>query len=129
MVTAESTWWKKIGDSLRTEIDKAETQEIRKGLSLLRDLITRYEAGAFKPNSKRTNVGSIKITAKEADLILDAVMAVVDRQQTAGRDNTVGSRSEIFAELLEKVSRAAMSTFVDKTSKPIDDDVSGPKKR
>jgi len=129
MVTAESTWWKKIGDSLRTEIDKAETQEIRKGLSLLRDLITKYEAGAFKPNSRRTNVGSIKITAKEADLILDSVMAVVDRQQTAGRGNAVGSRSEIFAELLEKVSLAAMSTFIDKTSKPIDEDGDVSKRR
>lgn len=103
------------------EIRKADQEKAKKGLELLQKLINKYEAGAFKPDSRRTNVGSIKITAQEADLILDAVMAVVDRQQTAGRDGGVGSRGELFAELLEKVSRAAMSTFVDKTSAPIDE--------
>lgn len=119
-VTTESTWWKKIDESIPAEIKKADSDVIRKGLTLLQQKIAKYEAGAFRPNSKRTNVGFIKISADEADQILDAVMAVIDRQRTAGKGGTVGSRGEIFAELLEKVSSAAMSTFVDKTSKPVD---------
>jgi len=119
-VTTESTWWKKIDESLPAEIKKSDSDAIRKGLTLLQQKIAKYEAGAFRPNSKRTNVGFIKISADEADQILDAVMAVIDRQKTAGKGGTMGSRGEIFAELLEKVSSAAMSTFVDKTSKPVD---------
>ena len=120
-VTNESTWWKKIGDSLGKEIREADNDLTRDGLNLLQEKIKKYEAGAFTPNSRRTNVGSIKITADEADKILDAVMAVIDRQKTAGKRGSVGSRGEIFAELLEMLSKAAMSTFIDKTSSAADD--------
>ena len=119
-IITESTWWQKIDESLPAEIKKADSGSIRQGLTLLQQKISKYDAGAFRPNSKRTNVGSIKISADEADQILDAVMAVIDRQRTAGKGGTAGTRGEIFAELLEKISSAAMSTFVDKTSKPVD---------
>ena len=120
-VTKESTWWKKIDDSLGKEIREAENDIVKDGLTLLQQKIKKYDAGAFVPGSKRTNVGSIKVSADEADKILDAVMAVIDRQQTAGKGGSVGTRGEIFAELLETVSRAAMSTFIDKTSPTADD--------
>jgi hypothetical protein len=87
---------------------------------VLQQKISKYQAGKFVPGSKRTNVGSIKITAQEADEILDAVMSVIDRQMSAGKGGTAGSRGEIFAELLEAVSSAAMSTFIDKTGSPSD---------
>jgi len=119
-IIKESTWWRGIDTSLRREIDKAETSAIKDGLTLLQQKISKYKAGAFTPGSKRTNVGSIKITADEADKILDAVMAVIDRQMTAGKGGSVGSRAEIFAELLEAVSSAAMSTFIDKSGSPAD---------
>jgi HK97 family phage prohead protease len=120
-ITKESTWWKRVDESLPKEIRSADSEAIKQGLTILQQKISKYEAGSFRPNSKRTNVGSIKITADEADKILDAVMSVIDRQKTAGRDGGVGSRGEIFAELLEAVASSAMSTFVDKTSKPADD--------
>lgn len=121
-VVAESTWWKSVLDSLPREIREADSDDVKRGLNLLKDTLNRQDAAAFRPNSKRTNVGSLRITADEADLILDSVMAVLDRQMTAGKDGGVGSRAEIFAELLEKISRASMSTFIDKTSGPADDD-------
>lgn len=120
-VTNESTWWKRVDDSLGREIREAESKATKKGLTILQEKIQKNDAAAFTPNSKRTNVGSIKISADEADQILDAVMEVIDRQKTAGKGGGVGSRGEIFAELLEKIASAAMSTFVDKTTKPIDD--------
>ena len=120
-ITQESTWWKKIDDSLDMEIRKSDSELVKEGLNLLQQKIKKYEAGAFKPNSKRTNVGSIKVTADEADKILDAIMSVIDRQQTAGKGGTAGSRGELFAELLETLSKAAMSTFIDKTSPTADD--------
>jgi HK97 family phage prohead protease len=119
-VVAESTWWKSVADSLPKEIREADDSKVREGLKLLKDTLDRQEAGAFTPGSKRTNVGSLRITAQEADMILDSVMAVVDRQMSAGKDGGVGTRAEIFAELLEKISRASMSTFVNKTSGPAD---------
>lgn len=120
-ITKESTWWKRVDESLPKEIRSADSEAIKQGLTILQQKISKYEAGSFRPNSKRTNVGSIKITADEADKILDAVMSVIDRQKTAGKDGGIGSRGEIFAELLEAVASSAMSTFVDKTSKPADD--------
>ena len=119
-IIKESTWWKQIDSSLRREIDKADSSAIKDGLTILQQKISKYKAGSFTPGSKRTNVGSIKVTADEADKILDAVMAVIDRQMSAGKGGSVGSRAEIFAELLEAVSSAAMSTFIDKTGKPAD---------
>ena len=111
-INAEATWWNKIESSLAKEIDKASDEKTKNGLSLLRKILSRQESG--KLGSKRTNAGSLTITATEADQILDAVMDVVDRQV-----NTSGSRGEIFAELLEKIASSAMSTFIEKTTPPI----------
>lgn len=119
-IIRESTWWKRIDSSLNKEIQKAENDVVKSGLTILQQKISKYKAGAFTPGSKRTNVGSIKITAEEADKILDAVMAVIDRQMTAGKDGGIGSRGEIFAELLEAVSSSAMSTFIDKSGPTAD---------
>jgi HK97 family phage prohead protease len=119
-IIKESTWWKSIDSSIKREIDKAPNDIVKNGLMVLQQKISKYQAGKFVPGSKRTNVGSIKITAQEADEILDAVMSVIDRQMSAGKGGTAGSRGEIFAELLEAVSSAAMSTFIDKTGSPSD---------
>ena len=111
-ITAEATWWNKIESSLQKEISKATDKKTKDGLDLLKSILSRQESGKLGP--KRTNAGSLTITASEADQILDAVMSVVDRQVS-----TAGSRGEIFAELLEKISSAAMSTFIEKTTPPI----------
>jgi len=118
-ITNEATWWQKIDGSLDREISKAKEETVQNGLQLLRRLIIQSGAKKYRPGGKRTNVASIRFTASEADQILDAVMAVIDRQKTAGKDGGVGSRGELFAELLEKVASQAMSTFVDKTSAPV----------
>ena len=111
-INAEATWWNKIESSLGKEISKASDKKVKDGLTLLQTILRRQESG--KLGAKRTNAGALTITADEADQILDAVMSVVDRQVS-----TAGSRGEIFAELLEKVSSAAMSTFIEKTTEPI----------
>ena len=111
-INAEATWWNEIETSLPKEISKATDDKTRKGLELLQSILRRQESG--KLGSTRTNAGSLTITADEADQILDAVMAVVDRQVGSS-----GSRGKIFAELLEKVAGSAMSTFIEKTTPSI----------
>lgn len=108
-INAEATWWNEIETSLPKEISKATDDKTRKGLELLQSILRRQESG--KLGSTRTNAGSLTITADEADQILDAVMSVVDRQVSSS-----GSRGKIFAELLEKIAGAAMSTFIEKTT-------------
>lgn len=111
-INAEATWWNEIEKSIPKEISKATDDKTKNGLKLLESILKRQESG--KLGSTRTNAGSLTITADEADQILDAVMAVVDRQIGSS-----GSRGKIFAELLEKVAGAAMSTFIEKTTPPI----------
>lgn len=108
-IIAEATWWKKIEDSLPKEIREAKDKATSDALTRLSTLLKRQESG--KTGSRRTNVGTLNVTQTEADSILDAVMTVVDRQMEKG-----GSRGEMFAELLEKIAQASMSTFIEKAT-------------
>ena len=116
-ISEEATWWQGINNSLDREIRSASSA-VADGLELLRQKIADSKAPKYRPGGKRTNVASIRVTASEADQILDAVMAVIDRQKSAGKGGTAGSRGELFAELLEKIASQALSTFIDKTSTP-----------
>ena len=114
-INAEATWFKQIEDSLPKEItaaQKAGDKQTADSLSMLQTIMRRQESG--KTGAKRTNAGVLLTTQEETDKILEAVMAVVDRQVETG-----GSRAEIFAQLMDKMAQAAMGTFIDKTTEPI----------
>jgi HK97 family phage prohead protease len=116
-ISAEATWFKKIEESLPKEIreaEKAGDKTTATSLQLLQKLMQRQESG--KTGSRRTNAGVLLTSQEETDKILDAVMSVVDRQTSTG-----GSRAEIFAELMDKMAQAAMSTFIDKTTPEINE--------
>jgi HK97 family phage prohead protease len=114
-INAEATWFKQIEDSLPkeiTEAQKAGDKQTADSLSMLQTIMKRQESG--KTGAKRTNAGVLLTTQEETDKILEAVMAVVDRQVETG-----GSRAEIFAQLMDKMAQAAMGTFIDKTTDPV----------
>ena len=114
-IAAEATWFKQIEDSLPKEIREAQKAGDKKtadGLTLLQTIMQRQESG--KTGSRRTNAGVLATTQDETDKILEAVMAVVDRQVSTG-----GSRAEIFAQLMDKMAQGAMATFIDKTVEPV----------
>lgn len=114
-INAEATWFKQIEDSLPKEItaaQKAGDKQTADSLSMLQTIMKRQESG--KTGAKRTNAGVLLTTQEETDKILEAVMAVVDRQVETG-----GSRAEIFAQLMDKMAQAAMGTFIDKTTEPV----------
>ena len=107
-ITGEATWFKKIESSLQKEIDMARNDDDQRTVDALRTLkrtLERQESG--KTGDRRTNVGTLTVTQAEIDEMLDALMHVLDRQV-----DTDGSRTELFAELIEKLSSAAMSTFI-----------------
>lgn len=114
-IAAEATWFKQIEESLPKEIreaQKAGDKATADSLTLLQTIMRRQESG--KTGSRRTNAGVLATTQEETDKILEAVMAVVDRQVSTG-----GSRAEIFSQLMDKMAQAAMATFIDKTVEPI----------
>lgn len=111
MITDEATFFKDIENSLQKEIraaQKANNKKAESGLSKLQEVIRRNEAS--KTGSRRTNVGSIYLTDDEADLVLEGLMFALDNQIEIGGDK----RIEWYSKLLEKVSEAAMSTFINK---------------
>ncbi len=111
MITDEATFFKDIETSLQKEIraaQKAKNKKAENGLSKLQEIIRRNEAS--KTGSRRTNVGSIYLTDDEADLVLEGLMFALDNQIEIGGDK----RIEWYSKLLEKVSQAAMSTFINK---------------
>lgn len=113
MITDEATFFKDIETSLQKEIraaQKAKNRDAVNGLSKLQEIITRNEAS--KTGSRRTNVGSIYLTADEADMVLNGLMFALDSQIELGGDK----RIEWYSKLLEKVSKAAMSTFINKNT-------------
>jgi uncharacterized iron-regulated membrane protein len=63
---------------------------------------------------KRTNAGALYLTQNELDDVMDALMHVVDRQT-----QTDGSRTNMFAQMLDKLAEAGMTTFIRKTAKPV----------
>jgi HK97 family phage prohead protease len=111
MITDEATFFKDVETSLQKEIraaQKAKNKKAENGLSKLQEVIRRNEAS--KTGDRRTNVGSIYLTDDEADLVLEGLMFALDNQIEIGGDK----RIEWYSKLLEKVSQAAMSTFINK---------------
>lgn len=111
MITDEATFFKDVESSLQKEIraaQKADRQDAVKGLTKLQEIIIRNEAS--KTGSRRTNVGSIYLTDDEADIVLEGLMFALDHQMEIGGDK----RIEWYSKLLDKVSQAAMSTFINK---------------
>jgi HK97 family phage prohead protease len=111
MITDEATFFKDIETSLQKEIraaQKADNKKAVSGLSKLQEVIKRNEAS--KTGSRRTNVGSIYLTDDEADLVLEGLMFALDNQIETGGEK----RIEWYTKLLEKISQAAMSTFINK---------------
>jgi HK97 family phage prohead protease len=116
MITDEATYFKDIETSLQKEIraaQKADDKKAIKGLTKLQEIIRRDEAS--KTGSRRTNVGSIYLTPDEADIILEGLMFALDKQIDAGGDK----RIEWYSKLIEKISNAAMSTFINKTDRNV----------
>ena len=114
-VRHEATFFKRVGDSLDKEIREAKKRDDNKtalALTVLQKIMTRQESG--KTGGKRTNAGSITASQDEVDQIMDGLMAVLDRQVDTG-----GSRTEMFAELLEMFAVSAMATFISKTTEEI----------
>ena len=114
-ISGEATWFKKIEDSLSREISEARKDDNRttvKALELLKQILSRQESG--KIGDKRTNAGLLTVTQVEIDQILEGLMNVVDRQVAVD-----GSRVQMFIDLMEKLSEAAMSTFILRTSDEI----------
>ena len=110
-IKEKATFFRGIRDSLKVEIEKADRKQDRKtaaALKLLENIMRRQESARIGP--KRTDAGTIAVTQDEIDQIMDGLMAVVDRQR-----GIEGSRTEMFAKLLEMFAIAAMSTFVEKS--------------
>lgn len=111
----EATFFKRVQDSLSREIREAQSAGDDKtvaGLRLLDKILRRQESG--KLGDRRTNVGTLTVTAEEADQILDALMFSLDRQMSTG-----GSRVELFSEMIERLSEAAFATFIAKDTEEI----------
>ena len=114
-ITGEATWFKKIEDSLDKEIRMAREDNDKRtadALRTLKDTLSRQESG--KTGDKRTNAGTLTVTQAEIDEMLDALMNVLDRQM-----ETDGSRTDMFAQLIEKLSSAGMSTFITRDTNEI----------
>jgi len=114
-ITGEATWFKKIEDSLDKEIRMAREDNDKRtadALRTLKDTLSRQESG--KTGDKRTNAGTLTVTQDEIDEMLDALMNVLDRQM-----ETDGSRTDMFAQLIEKLSSAGLSTFITRDTNEI----------
>jgi HK97 family phage prohead protease len=114
-MTDEATFFKRVQDSLSREIREARSagdDKTVRGLELLEKILRRQESG--KLGDRRTNVGTLTVTADEADQILDALMFSLDRQMATG-----GSRVDLFSEMIERLSEAAYSTFISKETEEI----------
>lgn len=115
VINEEATFFKAIEDSLAKEIREARNvgdSRTVKGLELLQRIMRRQDSG--KVSDRRTNAGSLYVTADEVDEILDAMMFALDRQMETG-----GSRVDLFARFVEMMSEAAMGTFIDRTTEEV----------
>lgn len=116
MITDEATYFKDIESSLVKEIEAAKKVQDTKtssGLTKLQEIIRRQEAS--KTGDRRTNVGSIFLTQEESDQILDALMVALDRQVERGS----AERQDLYSKMIEHIAKAAMSTFIDKSTREI----------
>ncbi|MBF83196.1 MAG: hypothetical protein CL489_01835 [Acidobacteria bacterium] len=114
-INHEATFFKRVEGSLDKEIREAKKRDDNKtaiALTLLQKVMRRQESG--KTGDKRTNAGTVTVNQEEVDQIMDGLMSVLDRQVDTG-----GSRTEMFAELLEMFAASAMATFISKTTEEI----------
>ena len=111
----EATEFNKVEQSLSREISEAQKSGDSKTANALRNLtkiMDRQKSGDV--GGKRTNAGALYLTQNELDDVMDALMHVVDRQTQTG-----GSRTNMFAQMLDKLAEAGMTTFIRKTAKPV----------
>ena len=111
----EATEFNKVEQSLSREISEAQKSGDSKTANALRNLtkiMDRQKSGDV--GGKRTNAGALYLTQSELDDVMDALMHVVDRQT-----QTDGSRTNMFAQMLDKLAEAGMTTFIRKTAKPV----------
>jgi hypothetical protein len=111
----EATEFNKVEQSLSREISEAQKSGDSKTANALRNLtkiMDRQKSGDV--GGKRTNAGALYLTQNELDDVMDALMHVVDRQT-----QTDGSRTNMFAQMLDKLAEAGMTTFIRKTAKPV----------
>lgn len=116
MITDEATFFKDVEASLPKEIraaEKARNLVAVAGLKKLQEIIKKNEAS--KTGSRRTNAGSIFMTMDDVDAILEGLMFALDQQMDKGGEKRMGW----YSRLIEKISEAAMSTFIDKTTSEI----------
>ena len=75
--------------------------------------LTRQKSG--KLSDKRTNSGALYLTQDEIDDIIEALYVALDRQVERGSE----ARIALFGEMAELMAKAAMATFINKTTEPI----------
>ena len=115
-IKEEATFFKDVVDSLPKEIQAARNNGDRgtaDALSMLQTIINRQEAA--KLGDRRTNAGRILMTQKEIDDVLDALMISLDRQVELNSEK----RQVMFAKLIDMMAKAAMGTFIDKTTEEL----------
>jgi hypothetical protein len=111
----EATEFNKVEQSLGREISEAQKSGDSRTANALRNLtkiMDRQKSGDV--GGKRTNAGALYLTQNELDDVIDALMHVVDRQTQTG-----GSRTNMFAQMLDKLAEAGMATFIQKTAKEV----------
>ena len=111
----EATEFNKVEQSLGREISEAQKSGDSRTANALRNLtkiMDRQKSGDV--GGRRTNAGALYLTQNELDDVIDALMHVVDRQTQTG-----GSRTNMFAQMLDKLAEAGMATFIQKTAKEV----------
>ena len=115
-IKEEATFFRDVEQSLPKEIQAARSGGDRStadALSMLQTIISRQEAS--KLGDRRTNAGRILMTQKEVDDVLDALMVSLDRQVEINGEK----RQEMFSKLIDMMAKAAMGTFIDKTTEEL----------
>lgn len=112
-IRAERTKFNELLNSLDREISKADDPRHVAALKTLKTTLTRQKSG--KLSDKRTNAGALYLTQDEIDEIIEALYVALDRQVERGSE----SRIALFGEMAELMAKAAMATFINKTSEPV----------
>jgi len=112
-IRAERTKFNELLNSLDREISKADDPRHVAALKTLKTTLTRQKSG--KLSDKRTNAGALYLTQDEIDDIIEALYVALDRQVERGSE----ARIALFGEMAELMAKAAMATFINKTSEPV----------
>ena len=112
-IRAERTKFNELLNSLDREISKADDPRHVAALKTLKTTLTRQKSG--KLSDKRTNAGALYLTQDEIDDIIEALYVALDRQVERGSE----ARTALFGEMAELMAKAAMATFINKTSEPV----------